>query len=153
MTDPISSQQHHWYNNQTYKITKPMCSNHSAQWEASLPTALVVGDITTLTPNTYSTISLTNVQPLTNLEKNACRTTQKYRYCPNLDRSRKTASFVTGTTCNRNCTGIRFNLIYAMSCITGKIQYVGQKQWTKLECFQEHYANTNKAIKAAEKNP
>ena len=37
------------------------------------------------------------------------------------------------------------NFVYAITCLTCKIQYVGQTNWTILERFQGHYANANKA--------
>ena len=66
----------------------------------------------------------------------------------NLDCSGKITCTITRTTSNykRNFTCKSSNLVYAISCITCKQQYVGQMK-TILRCFQGHYANTNKALR------
>ena len=114
-----------------------------------------IGDINTVTPSLLKNISLTEVRHIPNLIKNACKP-QKCRYWPNLDRSGKITCTITGTiyNCKRNCTCKSSNLVYAISCITCKQQYVGQTKRMILEHSQEgHYANISKATRHPGKNP
>ena len=101
-----------------------------------------------LTTRETRTPSLTDVRIPTNMIKNKC-ITKKCRYCPNLDRIGTITCTVTGTkyNCKKNFTCKSSNLIYAITCQTCKMQYVGQTKRTLLERFQGHYGNINKAFK------
>ena len=77
----------------------------------------------------------------TNIERNPCNRPNTCRYCPLLDKSGKLISNTTGrrfqSMRNVNCQSS--NLIYVITCLNCKIQYVGQTKNRILTRFQGHF--------------
>ena len=114
-----------------------------------IPNTESTTDLRTSKQSTLTTsTSLTVVTKPPNVIRNHC-TSKKCRYCPQLDKTGQITCTATGNThpCKKNITCRSSNLVYAITCHTCKMQYVGQTKRTLLERFQGHFGSVTKAMR------